>query len=177
MSRRRGLTLVEMLLTVMLLSLVTTAFFTVLMASFDRSQKLDRRQEMLQHFLTFKEYAHRQLRNARLDLSHSSAQTLTFLQPYQEDTAYGRLNRVNSNEMTDWNLAQPRRLTQDGTRIVQQVDGLPDRVLWDLHAGGQLEFVLAELPLLRILVSGQTDQDTSAAPWKREFTIMMENYS
>lgn len=171
------MTLTEMLLTCTLLALVMLTFFTILMASFDRTQKLDRRQEMLQQFLIFKEYAHRQLRNARLELAQCDAQKLTFLLPYQEDTAYGRLNRVNASEMTDWNLAQPRRLLLVDTRIVQQLEGTPDRTLWNLHEGGRLEFVLSELPLLRVLVSGQTDSDAAAAPWQREFVIMMENYS
>lgn len=182
MGRASGLTLIETLVAAALLLLVMSMIIVALVMGFDRSHKLESKQENLQEFIIFRERLHLAVRNAMIELSASDATNLSFILPARRPTAFGHLDTVSLSESTRWDTGTTYTVsfTQVGSDHVflqrqSGPSGSSETVWWNmgkLPAGAHFE--LSRMPTLTVQVQGRERLDQP--PWTRTITTVVKTY-
>jgi hypothetical protein len=177
----KGITMVELLIACGLFILVTLTFFQIMAPALRRFSKYDAKQENMQNFIIFKEHMTRQLGNAVLLKDKVSAESLEFYSPFQVDSAYGRVNAIDTAEMIYWNENFHCRIYAQhvgGETIISEMGSQGERKLWNLGKDGTVSFAFqpTPAPLLDTRISIPQRDNPTLPPWEKKFSVYIRDF-
>lgn len=132
---RRGVTLVEILMSAALLGLISALFMGAVLPALQREDWFFNSQDHLRNFISAKENLSRRLRDSRvlpdseMDPDDPGA-LLEYQRPVERDTDIGMMPDIDRSEAATWEptIFQIRR--RDGAGLVESVRGGDDRRLF-----------------------------------------------
>ncbi|MDQ7825723.1 MAG: type II secretion system protein [Candidatus Eremiobacteraeota bacterium] len=178
-----GMTLTELLVASGLMIFVSLVFFQIFSPTLQRTIRIDKKQEQLQKFILFKEYLTKRLNNVQI--KEVTQTEIKFYLPDQAETGSGKLNLIDTSEMTQWNTSAVYTIaineTAEDSVIQESLEGSPssdsrNRKLWSLGPGGTLAFDAAKLPLLGITVKAREKVNNELIPWERHFNVYLPTF-
>ena len=176
---KRGLTLIELLISASILLLITTMVFLVMVPLMRKAQPGDDKQENIQRLIFLRRYLDTRLNGARVLAVDTYG--LDYYVPERVDTDLGRLDVLTQADMVRWDYSVRYRVTtvdRGGEMVV--VDGpelAPEtgRSIWNLGPGGELTFE-PKLPLVTLTARSQKGQ-YGGGIWQRQVDIVIKHYS
>lgn len=176
-----GLTIIELLISCGLFILVTLTFFQIFTSSLQRSARYDEKHDKLQKFVVFKELMTRRIGNALLIKDRVKGDSIEFYLPYQVDSQFGRVNKVNMAQMVYWNEMQVCRIYLKNApvgKIITEVGIDGERSLWNLGSQGNIIFSFETVtdPILKTTVTVTEQSNPALSSWEKSFIIYVRNF-